>query len=86
MTGSVFEQVRETMADIFGTAVEDLQADSSPQTIGNWDSMQHLNLVLALEDRFAMEFAPEEIERMVTLDCIVAMVEGKQVQAGATSR
>lgn len=39
--------------------------------------MQHLNLVLALEERFDVHFSPEEIEGMHSLGSIAAMLEGK---------
>jgi acyl carrier protein len=39
--------------------------------------MQHLNLVLALEEKFDVHFSPEEIEEMRSLGTIAAMLEVK---------
>ena len=46
MTASTFEQVRNIASDIFGIPADKITAESSPETIETWDSMQHLNLCL----------------------------------------
>jgi acyl carrier protein len=71
------DEVRQLAADIFSVPLEQLTLESSPNSIGNWDSLQHLNLVLGLEQAFELEFAAEEIEQMVTIEAIVALVNKK---------
>jgi acyl carrier protein len=65
------------MADIFDLAAGDLRAESSPDTIPSWDSVQHLSLVLALEAEFGVEIPPEEIEQMRNAGSIVFLIERK---------
>ena len=55
-------RVRRIAADIFDVPLGEITADSSPDTIVAWDSAQHLQFVLALEEALGIEFAPEEIE------------------------
>ena len=74
---STFEQVQAIASDIFGVPVRKITADSSPETIENWDSMQHLNLVLALEEKFGLQLDPEEIEQMKSVGAVAALVEKK---------
>ena len=81
MTASTFEQVRSVASDIFGVPAGKITAESSPETIENWDSMQHLNLVLAIEEKFGMQLAPEDIEQMKSVGAIVALVEKLQSAA-----
>jgi acyl carrier protein len=57
----------------------DVTADSSPETVGSWDSVQHLNLVLALEEEYGFQFSPEEMDQAKTvgsLACIVSAQRG----------
>lgn len=77
MTASTYDQVRAIASDIFGIPADKLTADSSPETIENWDSMQHLNLVLALEEKFAMQLEPEEIEQMKSIGLVATVVDKK---------
>lgn len=74
---STFEQVQAIASDIFGVPAGKITADSSPETIENWDSMQHLNLVLAIEEKFGVQLAPEDIEQMKTVGLAATLVEKK---------
>ncbi len=75
MTASTFERVRNVASDIFGISANKITAESSPETIENWDSMQHLNLVLAIEEKFGVQLEPEDIEQMKSIGAVVALVE-----------
>ncbi len=77
MTVSIFDQVRGIASDIFGIPADKLTADSSTETIENWDSIQHLNLVLAIEEKFNVQLEPEEIEQMKNIGLVAALVEKK---------
>ena len=77
MTLDVFEQVRGLASDLFGIPAGHIDASSSPKTIAVWDSTQHLNLVLALEEKFKLQLSPEEIEEMKTIGDVARLIEGK---------
>ena len=74
---AVFEQIRTMASDLFGVPVEQITAASSPQTLENWDSIQHLNLVLAVEEKFSVQLSPEEIEEMKSVGETAKLVESK---------
>jgi acyl carrier protein len=78
LTASVFEQVRNVASDIFGIPADKITAESSPETIENWDSMQHLNLVLAVEEKFGVQLDPEDIEQMKNIGAVAKLVEKLQ--------
>ena len=81
MTATTFEQVRSVASDIFGIPADRISAESSPETIENWDSMQHLNLVLAIEEKFGVQLDPEDIEKMKDIGAVAALVEKLQSAA-----
>lgn len=72
---STFDEVRSIASDIFGVPSAKLTADSSPETVETWDSVQHLSLVVALEEKFSMQLTPEEIEQMKTLGATAKLIE-----------
>ena len=80
MSDSVEARVRQIAADIFDLPLEQISDTTSPQTVGNWDSVQHLNLVLALEQGMGVQIAPEDIERMRDVGAIVQLVREKLPQ------
>jgi len=77
MTSPVFERVREIAANVLKLPGSQITAQSSPETIASWDSIQHLNLILALEQEFGCQFEPEEIDQMNSIDRIHRVVQNK---------
>jgi acyl carrier protein len=55
-------------------AAEELTPDSGPGTVEGWDSLQQLNLVLAIEQEFELQLGPEDIERLGNIRLIAAVV------------
>jgi acyl carrier protein len=74
---ALFDQIRTMASDLFGVPAERISASSSPETLEKWDSVQHLNLVLALEEKFGLQLSPEEVEQMKSIGDIAALVESK---------
>ncbi|MGO9259629.1 MAG: acyl carrier protein [Bryobacteraceae bacterium] len=77
MNAAIYEKVRSIAADMLQVKIATLKADSSPETVDTWDSVHHLNLVLALEESFGFQFSPEEMDQMKTIGQIAGMVETK---------
>jgi acyl carrier protein len=77
MASTTFEKVRSASADIFQMPAGQITPSSSPETIENWDSVQHLNLVLALEEKFGIQFEPEEMDKMNSVGEITDLVDAK---------
>ena len=73
------DEVMQIAADVFQAAPGSLTPASSPKSVDGWDSAQHLNLVLALEQRFGVEFLPEEFDQMQSLAHIAALLRTKPI-------
>jgi acyl carrier protein len=77
MNAEILNEVRGIAANIFKVDAKLLHAASSPDHVDTWDSLQHLNLVLALEGKYGIAFEPEEMERMKNLGEIASLVGTK---------
>ena len=77
MTSNRFERVRDITADVLQVPANQITLASSPETVGNWDSVHHLNLILAWEQEFDVEFDPEEIDKMTSIEKVLAVIESK---------
>jgi acyl carrier protein len=82
MTSPLLDRVRGIAADVLEVPVAQLESDSSPENIETWDSVHHLNLVLALEQEFNLQFEPEEVDQIGNVGQIVAVISRK-LSAGA---
>ncbi len=67
--------VKEVMASVFEIDANTISDDASQKTISKWDSLEHLNLIVELEEKFNLSFEPTEIGEMVSLDKIVLIIE-----------
>jgi acyl carrier protein len=77
MRPTVLEQVRDVAADLFAVPLAEITPEASPDTIEQWDSMQHLNLILELEMTFGVKFTPKEQLEMLSIGAVAAAVERK---------
>ena len=73
--------LRDVMASIFNVSTEKIDEDSSPDTIEAWDSLQHLNLVMAFEQTLGVRFKPEEIQAMRSFSDIREMIINRQARS-----
>ena len=77
MNTEVLDKVQRLASELFDAPLARITADSTPATLENWDSVQHLNLVLALEEEFGVKFDPEDMEAMQSIAQVAAVVETK---------
>jgi acyl carrier protein len=75
MNEQVLSRVGEIASDVLQA---DVTADSSPETIESWDSVHHLNLVLALEEEYGFEFSPEEMDQAKTVGSLALVVSARR--------
>jgi acyl carrier protein len=80
MTAPLVERVRGIAADVLEIPPAKIRLQSSPETIDTWDSVHHLNLVLALEEEFNLQFEPEEIDQMKDIQHILDILGSKVAQ------
>ena len=64
----------EVAADVFGVPASALTADSSSETVEAWDSISHLNLMLAVEQTFDLRIEPEQMVDLTSINRIAAAV------------
>jgi acyl carrier protein len=77
MTNDVGRRVVEIAADVLGESVDAIGLDTTPADLETWDSLAQLNMMVALEDEFAIQLAPEDFELMTSLAAISALVSSR---------
>jgi acyl carrier protein len=77
MAAPVRERVRRIISDMFAVPIDQVTDESSPDTIEAWDSMAHLNLVLSLEQEFAITFDLDEIAELTSVPAIVDRITSR---------
>ena len=71
------DRIKKVMSDVLNIDVSLINNESSPDNIENWDSLKHMNLIVALEEEFEIEFDDEEIVDSMNYILIVNILESK---------
>ena len=69
------EALRQLMATMLNVDVVTIGQDASMDTIMSWDSLRHMNLVLALEDEFKVSIPDEDAANITSYNLIKLVLE-----------
>ena len=70
MAKNVDERIKDTMAAVFNMPVKKISNASSRDNIKNWDSIKHLQLLMALEEEFNVTIDAEHAVEMLNYSLI----------------
>ena len=76
-SGIVNERVRRVVASVFGVPENSITSESSNQTISNWDSLNIINLMIALESEFGITLSVDEAADLLSVRKIQALLKSK---------
>ena len=68
-------RVKNILSSILGVSEDEINKDSSPNTIETWDSMKQIDLVISLEEEFEIEFFNEQIIQIVDYKSLVEVLK-----------
>ena len=77
MENKLENRMKYILSVVFEIPANEIHDDSSPDTIHLWDSLKHMNLVIALEEEFDTEFIEDEILEMMNYALIKSIIMGK---------
>jgi acyl carrier protein len=71
----------QKLTEVFQTVFENqdlvLNPEMSAQDVENWDSFNHINLVIEIEGAFGVTFTTEEIGSMNNIGDLVTVLQSK---------
>lgn len=68
----------ETIAAVLRVSPSTLTDGSSPDDVPGWDSMKHLQVLLAVEDEFGVQFPADAADTLQTVGAIVSALAERQ--------
>ena len=71
------KKLRKIMSQILSIKEDEITSNSSPDNIPEWDSLKHMNLILAIEQEFNINFEDEEIIQMLSFEIILEFIKEK---------
>jgi acyl carrier protein len=76
---SVEDRTRQLVAEVFGLPLDKVTRETSHKTVDDWDSLNVLNVLLAVEGEFGITISPEEAANFVSVEKILTVLESKGV-------
>jgi acyl carrier protein len=73
-TTEIEGRLREILASVLEVPVEEIPEDASTDTIEAWDSLAHMNLILAVEDAFGVTIPDEEAADLTSIQLLRLVV------------
>jgi acyl carrier protein len=73
-------KVEDVIAKVLRVPAESLNDGSNASNVKRWDSFNHIQVIVALEDQFKIKFTTREISSMKNLGEIKATLRDKGAQ------
>ena len=77
MPSTVEERTRQLVAEVFGLPLDQVSRATSHETVEDWDSLNVLNVLMAVAGEFGVTISPEEAADFVSVEQILAVLESK---------
>lgn len=69
------DELKIIFSKVLNVNVLDIGMTTALHTLPEWDSLNHMNLVTALEEHFSIEFDQAEVESMINFHIVCSTIE-----------
>jgi len=74
---NILETVQEIFRDILDEESLILKTDTTADDVEEWDSLNHINLISAIEKKFKIRFALGELQSLKNVGSMVELIDSK---------
>lgn len=74
MEEKIYEKLNEIFRDIFDDDEIVVTPETNSDSIEDWDSLEHINLVVAIEKTFDLKFSMDEVTGMQNVGEMVEII------------
>ena len=76
MDMDVQEKVIQVLVNIFQVSPDKISTETTSDNVENWDSMNHINMILSLEQEFGISYDEEQAVSMLSVGEIIDATKG----------
>lgn len=70
------------VAEVLGVEEESVTPDTGPMVLSAWDSLNHMRLMVQLEEHYAIELSPDEVVSLLSVQDIAGFLAAKGIPVG----
>jgi len=71
------QKIATVFAEVMNVPTDAINDNTSPETLAEWDSLSHVQLIQALEEAFKISIAPDEGIDLETFTMVLDFVQKK---------
>lgn len=72
-----YKKLTKVFQEVFDDDSIELTPETTANDIDDWDSIEHINLIAAVEDAFGMRFQMREVSGMKNVGEMVQIIESR---------
>ena len=72
---AIFEELTEIFRDIFDDEEIELTDETTADDIEDWDSLEQINLLVAIEKKFSVKFKLDDVSHLANVGDMVSLVQ-----------
>ncbi len=69
------DRIKTVMSAVLDVSMDQINNNTSPENVEVWDSLRHMNLIVALEEEFELEFNDDDIVEMLNYGLIKNIID-----------
>ena len=73
----IMEKVRRIFWDVFDDDTLDINDQTNSSDIEDWDSLEHITLVVSMEKEFSLKFDLKEVNKLANVGEMVDLIASK---------
>jgi acyl carrier protein len=73
----IYEQLNEVFRDVFDDDTIEVNDQTTSKDIEDWDSLEHINLIAAIETQFGMKFTMGQVVTMKNVGEMVDIISSQ---------
>ena len=70
----VYERLNQVFRDVFDDESITVKDETTADDIEDWDSLEHINLIVAIEKKFGLKFTMNEVTTMKNVGEMVDII------------
>lgn len=79
MKDETLNRMKEIFRDVFDDQTIELSEETSAKDIESWDSFNHINLIIGMEQTFKIKFDLNELSSLENVGEMAALIERKSL-------
>lgn len=73
----ILTALNQIFCDVFDDETLNITAETTSADIEDWDSLEHINLIVACEKKFNIKFNIQEVTQMKNVGDMVSLIQEK---------